>query len=182
MASNKNKVKSNDSERAALVLHGVVAILFGIAAVFWPGLTTLTLVYLVAAFLLIDGVIGLIWGLTKLGDFLKGILIIILGLIEIGVGLYFMRQPGIGLATLLIILGFVLVVRGVIAFVHMFTEKTTSSIKAMHGILGVLGVVIGIFILLQPVASGVAFVWVLGLYALISGAVMIAMAAAVSNK
>lgn len=163
------------AEKTALVLQGVVAILFGIAAVFWPGLTTVTLVYLFAAFLLIDGIIALIWGLMKLGTPLKGILIILLGLLELGLGLYLMRNPEVAFATLILILGFGLIVRGVFSFVHAFTGGGSSTAKTMHAILGVLGVVVGIFILAQPVAGGLAFVWVLGLYALIAGPVMIAM-------
>ena len=180
MASKKSSI--NNIDQTALVLHGVLAILFGIAAVFWPGITTITLVYLLAAFLLIDGVVAMIWGLTQLKDFLKALLIIVLGLVELGAGLYLMREPGIALAVLILILGFVLIFRGVLAFVHMFTRADTPAVKAMHGIQGFLGVVVGIFILLQPVASGLAFVWVLGLYALMAGAVMIAMSSLVTEK
>lgn len=185
MASKKTKSTARSGsnvERTALIFHGIVAILFGIAAVFWPGLTTLTLVYLLAAFLLVDGVIALIWGLCRLNDFVRAMLTILLGLVELGAGLYLMREPGLVLATLIIILGFVLVFRGILAFVHMFTEKDLPAIKAMHGMQGFLGVVIGIFILVQPVASGLAFVWVLGLYTLITGAVMVAMASMLSDK
>lgn len=181
MAS-KTTSKTDNVGRTALVLHGIAAILFGIAAVFWPGLTTITLVYLLAAFLLIDGVIALIWGLTKFSDFSKAILIMLLGLVELGAGLYLMRQPELALATLIVILGFVLVIRGLLAFIHMFTEKDAPVIKALHGIQGFLGLVVGIFILAQPVVSGLAFVWVLGLYALITGAVMVAMSSMVSDK
>ncbi|MGH7157597.1 MAG: HdeD family acid-resistance protein [Candidatus Saccharimonadales bacterium] len=173
MASKSSQIVS--AERTALVLQGVVAILFGIAAVFWPGLTTVTLVYLFAAFLLVDGIIALIWGLTKLGMPLKGILIILLGLLELGIGLFLVRNPEVAFATLILILGFALIVRGVFAFAHAFTGSDSSTGKTMHAILGVLGVVVGIFILAQPVAGGLAFIWVLGLYALIAGPVMIAM-------
>lgn len=163
------------AERTALVLQGILAILFGIAAVFWPGLTTEILVYLFAAFLLIDGIIALVWGLMKLKNFTKALLIILLGLLELGVGLYLMRNPAVAFATLILILGFALIVRGVFSFVHAFTGMGSSTVKTMHAILGVLGVVIGIFVLAQPVAGGLAFVWILGLYALVSGPVMIAM-------
>lgn len=163
-----------NAERTALVLQGVVAILFGVAAVFWPGLTTLTLVYLFAAFLLFDGIIALIWGFIKLGA-LKGVLIILLGLLELGVGLYLVQSPEVAFATLILILGFALVVRGVFSLTHAFTGNGSSTSKTMRAILGVLGVVVGIFILAQPVAGGLAFVWVLGLYALASGPVLIAM-------
>ena len=162
-------------ERTALVLQGIVAIVFGISAVFWPGLTTEILVYLFAAFLLIDGVIALIWGLMKLKNVMRTTLIILLALLELGVGLYLIRNPEVAFATVILILGFALIVRGVFSFVHAFAGIESSTVKTMHAILGVLGVVIGIFILAQPVAGGLAFIWVLGLYALISGPVMIAM-------
>lgn len=173
MASKSSSTAS--AERTALVLQGVLAILFGIAAVFWPGLTTVTLVYLFSAFLLIDGIICLIWGLMKLNHFTKAILLILLGLVELGVGLYLIRNPEVAFATLILILGFALIVRGVFSFVHAFTVSDSATVKTMHAILGVLGVVVGIFVLAQPVVGGLAFVWVLGLYALITGPVMIAM-------
>jgi uncharacterized membrane protein HdeD (DUF308 family) len=60
--------------------------------------------------------------------------------------------------------------------VHAFTwTQDSAGRRTLNGILGALGVIVGIFILRQPVAGGLAFVWVLGLYALIAGPVTIAM-------
>jgi uncharacterized membrane protein HdeD (DUF308 family) len=44
------------------------------------------------------------------------------------------------------------------------------------GVIGVSAIAAGIFTLLQPETSGVAFVWVLGLYALILGMLGMAIA------
>jgi uncharacterized membrane protein HdeD (DUF308 family) len=163
-------------DRTAIVVQGVIAILFGIAAVFWPGLTTLTLVYLFGAFLLIDGIIALIMGLMGLKNFGRAILMLLLGLLELGVGLYLLRHPEVSFATLIVILGFSLIIKGLFNFVHAFTRSgDPATLRTLNGILGALGVVIGIVILNQPVAGGLAFVWLLGLYALIAGPVMIAM-------
>ena len=41
-----------------LLLRGIAAILFGILAFVWPGLTLVTLVLLYGAFALVDGVIA----------------------------------------------------------------------------------------------------------------------------
>lgn len=171
-----------NAERTGLILQGVLAILFGIAAVFWPGLTTVTLVYLFAIFLLVDGVIALILGLVHLRHLGKALLTLLLGLLELGVGLYLVRNPEVTFATFILLLGFALIVRGVFSFVHAFTGRESATIKTMQGILGVLGIAIGIFMLAQPVAGGLAFVWVLGLYALISGPVMIAMSSDMAKR
>ena len=39
----------------ALVLGGVATIIFGVAAVFWPGITLLVLLYLFSAYALVSG-------------------------------------------------------------------------------------------------------------------------------
>lgn len=164
-------------ERTALVSQGVLAILFGIAAVFWPGLTAEVLIYLFGAFLLIDGVLAIVLGLAHVKNLAKASLVLFLGLLELGIGLYLIFNPKIVFATLILILGLVLMVRGAFALAHAFAGTDAPNVKAMHAILGALGVVIGIFVLAQPVAGGLAFVWVLGLYALVAGPVLIAMSA-----
>jgi uncharacterized membrane protein HdeD (DUF308 family) len=176
------KQPSSDFSKGAMILQGVLAILFGIAAVFWPGITTLTLVYIFGAFLLIDGVVLLVMGLMNLRDFGRAILMLILGLFELGIGLYLLRNPKVAFGTLIIILGFALIIRGIFGFVHAFTWTNDSgAMRTLNGILGALGIIIGIVILRQPVAGGLAFVWILGLYALIAGPVMIAQASDMSK-
>lgn len=163
-------------ERSTLMFRGVIAILFGVAAVFWPGLTAEVLLYLFAAFLVIDGFLALAVGFMHTSQLHKATLLMLVGLLELAIGLFLIRNPDITFATLILIFGFSLIAMGLFSFGHVFTNaKESSNTRTMHAVLGVLGLVIGIVVLLQPVAGGLAFVWVLGLYALIAGPVMITM-------
>ena len=56
------------------------------------------------------------------------------------------------------------------------TEKTLMIIG------GVLAVIVGIAILMQPAAGGVTFVWILGLYALLTGPMWIALGIDAKNS
>jgi len=51
----------------ALVLGGVATIIFGVAAVFWPGITLLVLLYLFSAYALVSGVVNVSAGIGAAG-------------------------------------------------------------------------------------------------------------------
>lgn len=157
--------------------RGIVAILFGIAAVFWPGLTTEVLLYLFAGFLVADGLLALIISLARIKRRAnKAIILLIVSVIDLAIGLFLFRNPDIAFATFVLILGLSLVITGIFSFVHAFVSHAElATLRTLHALLGVLGIVIGTAVLLQPVAGGLAFVWIVGLYALVAGPVMIAM-------
>ncbi len=173
----------SDAKRAsnALALRGIVAILFGIAAVFWPGITLVTLVYLFSGFMLASGLVTLVTGLIdasrERNSILSLILTVVLGIVEIGVGIYLLRHIGVAFTTFILLIGFVLIFRGLVElFNGLFESETSAMYRTANVIIGALAVLAGVIVLFQPVASGVAFVWILGLYALLTGPLMIALA------
>ncbi len=163
-------------------LRGVVAILFGFAAVFWPGITLVTLVYLLSAFLLASGLVTLVMGLLDASrgkeSVVSLILTVILGVVEIGVGVYLLRHINVAFATFILLIGFVLIFRGVVELFNSLFEgaQQTAMYRTATALVGAISVIAGVVILFQPAAAGVAFVWILGLYALITGPLMIALA------
>lgn len=158
------------------VAQGVVTLLFGIAALFWPGLTLVTLVYLFSAYVLI-------WGVTEIIRSLVGVksmfgpwwLSLLFGIFAIGVGVYLVRHPLVSFATLILLIGFTFIIRGLFDVVESIFVNKTATGKVLGIIAGALAIVAGVFILNQPATGGVAFVWILGLYSLILGPVLIAL-------
>lgn len=172
-----------DAKRAsnALALRGIVAILFGIAAVFWPGITLVTLVYLFSGFMLASGLVTLVTGLIdasrERNSILSLVLTVVLGIVEIGVGVYLLRHIHVAFATFILLIGFVLIFRGLVElFNGLFEADESAMYRTASVIIGALAVLAGVIVLFQPAASGVAFVWILGLYALLSGPLMVALA------
>jgi len=157
--------------------QGVLAILFGLAALFWPGLTIVTLVYLFGIYLLVTGVVAVILALTGVGKRGSWILSLLIGLVQLGVGVYLLRHPGVSFEVLIALIGFSLIFFGVLSAVATFLEKgVTVTERTLSVIAGLLALVAGVVVLAQPAASGVAFVWILGLFSLIYGPITIAQA------
>lgn len=159
----------------ALTLRGIVAVLFGIAAVFWPHLTLVTLVYLFGVWVLVDGVIRIVVGATHMSNDRLSILTLIAGLIELGFGVYLLRHPAVSFTTLILLVGFLLIIAGVIELVSAIVSRDSATNTMLTVIVGAVSAIAGVLVLFQPTASGVAFVWILGLYALLAGPLMIAM-------
>lgn len=157
------------------MVQGIAALLFGVAAVFWPGLTLATLVYLFSAFVLAWGVISIVHGILSIKNSSTWWLTLIFGFVGTGVGLYLVRHPGVSFKTLILLIGFTLIFRGIVDIIAAFVDEHTATSRIIWLIAGSAAVLAGIVILNQPVAGGVAFVWILGLYSLVFGPLMIAM-------
>ena len=156
------------------LVEGIVAILFGIAALFWPGLTLVTLVTLFSVYVLVWGIAEIIYGLSSIG---KGtwFLPLIFGVFSLGVGVYLVRHPQVTFATFILLIGFTFIVRGIVDIVGAFLSGQMATARVLSIIVGVIAILAGIVVLKQPVASGVAFVWILGLFALVYGPITIAL-------
>jgi uncharacterized membrane protein HdeD (DUF308 family) len=151
------------------LMQSVLAIFFGIVAIFWPGLTLVTLVYLFSAFVIAWGVLEIVHALMSIGRRDTWWFTLLFGLIGLVVGVFLVRHPGVSFATFILLLGLLLIVRGIFDVISTFFDERPGTHRVLLLIVGAAAVVAGIVLLLQPVAGGVAFVWVLGLYALIYG-------------
>ena len=152
-----------------MLMQSVLAIFFGIAAIFWPGLTLVTFVYLFSAFVLVWGVIEIVHALMSIGRRDSWWLTLIFGLLGLIIGVYLVRHPSASFATLILLIGITFIVRGVFDILGTFLDSRSTTHRILLLLAGLAGIAAGIIIFLQPVAGGVAFVWVLGLYALIFG-------------
>lgn len=158
------------------MIESVLAIFFGITAIFWPGLTLLVLVYLFGAFVLALGNLQVFAGIMSYGRRGTWWVTLLLGILGIGVGVYLLRNPDVSLPTFILLVGLLLVARGLFDITRAILDRSLPLNRILLAVIGVSAIVAGIFILLQPETGGVAFVWVLGVYALILGMLGMAIA------
>lgn len=166
-----------------LTIRGILAILFGIACVFWPGITLLTFIYLFGIYILVAGLVATFQGVISIGRSKTWILTLLLGVLEIGVGVYLLRNPEVSFGVLILIVAFSFIVYGILEIIGALAERRNSSTsKTITIITSVLGILVGIVMLFQPAASDVAFVWIVGLFTLISGPLWIAISLDIKNE
>jgi len=168
----RQEISSNISELWWLwVVQAIVSILFGIVAIFWPALTLVTLVYLLAPFVIAIGLIETIRSLMTIGRRDTWWMSLIIGLLTLGVGVYLARHPQLSFATFILVVGITFIAWGVMDIARALMDGILTSHRTLTFISGIAGIIV----LLQPAAGGVAFVWVLGLFSLIYGVAALAM-------
>ena len=159
-----------------LLLRGIAAIVFGVLAFIWPGLTLLTFVILYGAFAIVDGVLALAAVFGRTGPDVPKWWLVLTGVIDIGAGLIALFWPGITALVLIIFIGAWAIVRGVMEIIAAIQLRKEIEGEWLLILAGVLSVLFGLGVLIYPGAGAVALAWLIGIYAIAIGVVMIMLA------
>lgn len=174
----KNEVSSLEKQLWGLAIaQGVIAILFGVLALFWPGLTVALLIVFFGVFVLIWGVVGIIVSLSSVSTNKFWWLELLFAVLALGLAVYVLRNPVETALIWVFFIGITFLVRGVVDLVEgLFDRTLTGNNRIFHVLVGVIGILAGIVTLSNPVSAGIAVVWVIGLYAVLYGSLIIAFA------
>ena len=157
----------------ALALRGLVAILFGLAALFWPGLILAVLIVLFGLYALVDGVFAIIAAFRSSGHGMRRPLLLIEGVIGILFGILALFWPGLTALTLVYIVAFWVILSGIARIVMAVMLRREIENEWSIALSGVLSVILGIVLLFLPGAGLLAYVWLIGILALAVGIALI---------
>jgi uncharacterized membrane protein HdeD (DUF308 family) len=157
------------------LLRGIVAILFGVLAFIWPGLTLITLVLFYGAFVLVDGILALGHAVMGGGVGSRWWLALV-GLAGIVAGALTFLWPGITALVLLFFIAGWSIALGVFQIVGAIRLRKEIDNEWWLILSGVLSVLFGLILLITPGAGALALIWVIGAYAIVFGVMMIAFA------
>ncbi|HEX7230511.1 MAG TPA: HdeD family acid-resistance protein [Candidatus Binatia bacterium] len=155
-----------------LLLRGIVAVLFGILAFAWPGITLVTLVIFYGAYALIDGIVALAAAIGG-GAMTPRWWLAIVGIAGIAAGLITFFWPGITALVLITLIGAWMLAHGVLEIIGAIKLRHEIDNEWLLIISGAVSVVVGLFVLAQPGAGALAFVWLIAAYAIAFGLLMI---------
>ncbi len=159
-----------------LALRGLFAIIFGILAFVLPGMTLLTLVFLFGAYAIANGIFALIHafsapkGHPHVGE------LIFTGIISIAAGVLAFVWPGITALSLVLLIAAWAIVNGVFEIATAIRLRRVIAHEWLLALAGVLSVLLGIVIMLQPGAGALALVWWIGGFAIAFGVLLVALA------
>ncbi len=159
----------------SVVLRGVVAILFGLAAIFLPGITLLVLVSIFGAYALIDGVLALLAAVRAVQHDQQWWVLALEGVVGVIIGLITFFSPGITALVLLYYIAAWAIITGVLEIVEAIRLRREINNEWLLILAGLASLVFGIIVVAMPGAGALAVLWIIGTYAIIFGILLIAL-------
>jgi uncharacterized membrane protein HdeD (DUF308 family) len=159
----------------AVAIRGVLAILFGAIAFIFPGATILSLVIVFAAYVIADGIFAIVSALRAARQHERWWTLALAGVLSIVAGVLASLWPGLTVLAFIALMAAWSIMTGVLTLVAAF------RLKLQHGrwwlvLGGIANVVFGVLLIVAPLAGALVLTWWLGAYALVFGALLLALA------
>src|SRR5262245_5749044 len=160
-----------------LLLRGVSAILFGVLAFIWPGLTLVALIFLWGAYAIVDGGIALWAAISGRGaEIAPRSWLAIVGIVGLLAGLVAFASPGLtALVLLMFIAGWAIVI-GALEICGAIQLGKEIEGEWWLFLSGLLSIAFGILLIARPGPGALALVWIIAGFAVLHGCMLIALA------
>lgn len=160
----------------ALAVRGIIAIIFAIIAFTRPGITLLALVWLWGAYAFVDGLFSVLAAVRAAERHQRWGMLLLEGICGIAAGIIAFLWAGITALVLVYLIAAWAIVTGIFEIAAAIRLRQMIEGEWLLGLSGVLSVLLGILFLLEPAAGMLVWVWTIGVYALIVGIVLLALA------
>lgn len=159
-----------------LALRGGVAMLFGLAALVWPGLTLEVLVLLLGAYLLVDGLFAVVAGARSSSATSHRALLLLEGLAGVAAGLVALIWTGLAAVALLYVVAAWAIITGATEVLSAIRLRREIRGEWAMGLSGIISVLFGVALAALPAFGLLALAWLIGVYAVAFGALLMVLA------
>ncbi|MGC1381006.1 MAG: HdeD family acid-resistance protein [Candidatus Baltobacteraceae bacterium] len=158
----------------AVLIRGIVAVIFGILAFVWPGATILAIGILFGAYALVDGIFAIIATIRAASGnetwwpfLLEGIV----GIVIAAITFYDIRITLLALYLTIAAWAFITGIFEIVAAIQL-RKHISNEFWLILG--GIASIVFGILMVWFPLAGALALIWLIAAYAIVFGFIMIA--------
>ena len=157
----------------AVGLRGLLAILFGILALVVPGITLIVLIAFFGAYVLIDGIVAIYLAIRGRENNRNWGWLLVEGIAGVLIGIITFRWPGVTTFVLLAFIAAWAIITGVMEIFEAIELRRVIDNEWLLILSGAASVLFGVLLLLFPSGGALALVWLIGIFALIFGILLL---------
>lgn len=156
-----------------LVLRGVLAILLGVLAFGWPGLTLEVFIIYFGAYMLVDGVFEIFNAIAGRGKDDDWWIMLLAGIASCLVGIITFRSPGLAVVALLLYVAAWALVKGVLEVVAAIRLRKVIEGELWLALSGIASIAFAFLLMAFPLTGALSLLWVLAAYAIFFGTLLV---------
>jgi uncharacterized membrane protein HdeD (DUF308 family) len=166
----------SDSARTgwSIAFRGVLAVVFGLIALSSPHTAAAAFIFAFAIYAFVDGAVALSTAARRGRVGLHWGWFLFEGIVSVAAGVLALVYPEMTLLLLVLFIAIRALALGILEIGGAIAWKGIES-RWLLGITGVVSILFGLLLLWNPLAGGLALVWVIGVYSLVFGAMLIAL-------
>jgi uncharacterized membrane protein HdeD (DUF308 family) len=159
-----------------LLFRGIFAIIFALVAFMWPHITLLSLIYLFAFYAIADGISTIAGAVQNRKRGRNWGLLMLMGIVSLLVGFVTLIFPGLTAIYLILFIGFRAVFDGILTIVAAIRLRKEIENEGLMIFEGIISILFGAWVILRPGRGALALVWLIALFALVAGILLISLA------
>jgi uncharacterized membrane protein HdeD (DUF308 family) len=154
--------------RTMFLFRGLAAIVFGVLTLVWPSISLAALVLMFGIFAVITGITAIVAAMRNRGEQHWGLLLFegILGVLAGAVALVW---PGITALAFLFLIASWAILTGILELVAPLAFPMSFGRGLLSALSGIVSIVFGVVIAARPASGLLTVVWLIGIYAIITG-------------
>lgn len=159
-----------------ILIRGIIAILIGAMAIFWPGVGIQVLVLIFGIYAFLDGALALFSGVS-----LNSVAMVIEGIVGVLVGIYIFFWTEQAVVLFILVIAVWAIVTGIFEIIAGLQLRRQIANEFLLLFVGIVSILFGSLIFIKPAILAVAISFIFGVYALIFGIFLVALAITVKG-
>jgi uncharacterized membrane protein HdeD (DUF308 family) len=159
-----------------IALRGILGILFGLVALFFPGVTILSLVLLFSAYMLVDGAFSIAGAIRSMGRNERWGWMLLNGIWSILTAIVAFLWPGLTAIVFVLIIAAWSIVSGALMLTAAYRMRRGAGARGWLIFGGILSVLFGVLLVIAPLMGAIVLTWWVGAYVLVLSIFMLVVA------
>jgi len=159
-----------------VLLRGILLAIFGIIALVSPGIALLALIWVFGLFAILEGIAAIGIGVRSRGE-PHWVWTIVQGVVSVLAGIIALIWPGLTALALLFVVAFWAIVLGIGEIGGAFASRRSGSTSWGWTLAaGILNILFGVALLMWPASGILTLIWLVGIFTLAGGIVLVVLA------
>jgi uncharacterized membrane protein HdeD (DUF308 family) len=158
------------------LLRGLFWILLGIAIFASPGISLVTLTLALGAVMFVDGIINVANAFGGRKEHDDWWVLLLVGLAGVGIGILTFRNPGITAIAVVFYVAIWAIATGLLEIVAAVRLRKQIQGEIWLALAGIASVIFGVWLVARPGAGALALLWLIALYSIAFGVLLLLLA------